>query len=77
MLDERQYHDREPPPQDNYMDHPSPGYRGDREPLPQDNYMEHPSPGYRGDEDSFRGQGHPDDSYHDGGQPVNRFVIFD
>ena len=54
MLDERQYHDREPPPQDNYMDHPSPGYRDD--------------------EDSFRGQGHPDDRYHDGGQPVDRLV---
>ena len=45
----------------------------DREPLPQDNYMDGPDNGYRGEEDSFRGQGHPDERYHDGGgQPVDR-----
>lgn len=43
----------------------------DREPLPQDNYMDGPDTSYHGDE-SFRGQGHPDERYHDSGQPLDR-----
>ena len=56
---------------DRYQAAPDRHYH-DREPLPQENYMDGPDTSYRGEEDSFRGQSHPNDRYHDSGQPVDR-----